>query len=70
MRKLIHPLLIKLMKAQRKHELHIVTSEPLHNGNVIYAVNHSCRYDVPIVGETVKKHTYVLVGIQRARLLC
>lgn len=64
-RKLLHPLLLTLMKSQRKHELHIVTPKVPYEGNVIYAVNHSCRYDIPIASEVIERHTYVLVGKQR-----
>lgn len=67
--KLIHPILIFLMKTQRQHQLHILMPKPVYSENVIYAVNHSCRYDVPIVGEVVGRHTYLLVGKQRLEFI-
>lgn len=67
--KFIHPALLAVMKSQRKHQLHIVTSKPLYAGNVIYAVNHSCRYDVPITCEVIRRHSYILVGKQSLKLM-
>lgn len=66
-KKFIHPVLVALMKSQRKHQLHIVTQKVSYEGGVIYVVNHSCRYDFPIAGEVIGRHTYtyVLVGKQR-----
>lgn len=66
---LLHPVLLKLMRMQRmqrKQELYILNEHPAFSGrNVIYAVNHSCRYDMPIASEVIEKHTCVLVGKQR-----
>lgn len=69
MRKLIHPLLLGLMKQQKKHKLHILNSHPQVIGNAIYAVNHSCRYDIPYAAEAIKRHSYVLIGKQRLNIL-
>ncbi len=69
MRKLIHPLILRLMKQQKKHELHMLNSHPKVVGNAIYAINHSCRYDMPYAAEAIKQHTYVLVGRQRLNMI-
>lgn len=69
MRKFIHPLLLRLMKQQRKHELHMLNSCPQVIGNAIYAVNHSCRYDIPYAAEAIGHHSYVLVGKQHLNMI-
>jgi 1-acyl-sn-glycerol-3-phosphate acyltransferase len=66
--KMIHPLLIALVKKQRIHKLHFVNNFPEVKGNIIVAANHSCKYDFPIICESLKKHVYVLVGKQRLNL--
>lgn len=63
--KIIHPALIAVMKKNRIYQLKILSPMPHYKGNVIFAVNHSCRHDMPIVSEIIKRHTYVLVGKQR-----
>ncbi|MCM1561862.1 MAG: hypothetical protein NC123_20385 [Butyrivibrio sp.] len=65
MRKWIHPLILRILQTQKKHELHILNQHPQIMGNAIYAINHSCRYDMPYAAEVIKRHTYVLVGKQR-----
>ena len=71
--KSLHPFLIRLMKTQRKQRnqiLHIINDHPTYVGkNVIYVVNHSCRYDFPIAGEVIGTHTCVLAGKQKLYLL-
>lgn len=63
-RECIHPILLKAMKSQRKHELHILNDCPQKAENAIYALNHSCRYDIPYAAEAIRRHSYVLVGRQ------
>lgn len=69
----LHPFLISLMKTQRKQRnqiLHIINDHPKYIGkNAIYVVNHSCRYDIPIVGEVIGTHTCFLIGKQKLYLL-
>lgn len=67
--KMIHPLLLRLMKMQNQHELHIINEVPELKGNAIFAVNHSCRWDMPIVSQLINRHTYVLVGKQRLDIM-
>lgn len=69
MRKYIHPLLLKIIKQQRRHKLHILNSPPQVALNAIYVVNHSCKYDFPYAAEVIKHHTYVLVGKQHLYLI-
>lgn len=37
--------------------------------NVIYAFNHSCFLDVPISLEVIKRHCYILMGVQNLRII-
>lgn len=67
--KVFHPLLLALMKSRRKHQLHIMNNAPYLCGNAIYAVNHSNKYDMPIVSEVIGRHTFVLVGKQPLNLV-
>ncbi|MCM1247224.1 MAG: 1-acyl-sn-glycerol-3-phosphate acyltransferase [Lachnoclostridium sp.] len=67
--KILHPFLLRLIKLYCSYNIHIVNGIPILNTNVIYAVNHSCRYDMPIVGQAIEKHTYVLAGKQNLELL-
>lgn len=71
--KLFHSLLINVVKNQRKRlhqELHVLNAHPTYTGrNVLYAVNHSCKYDFPIVSEVIGTHTCVLAGKQKLRLV-
>lgn len=70
---LFHSLLINVVRNQRKQlnqELHILNAHPTCFGrNVIYAVNHSCKYDFPIASEVIGVHSCVLAGKQKLRLM-
>lgn len=70
---IFHPLLINVLKNQRKQlhqELYILNEYPAYTGrNVIYAVHHSCKYDFPIACEVLGVHTCVLAAKQRLRLV-
>lgn len=67
-RKCMHPILLKVMQRQKEHQLYILNSHPQTKGNAIYAINHSCRHDMPYVSEIIKRPAYVLVGKQRLNL--
>ncbi len=66
---LLHPLLMAIMKNQRRQrqqELHILNEHPsCDSKGVLYVVNHSCRYDFPITSEVIGHRVNVLVGKQR-----
>jgi len=47
----------------------MLNSQPNVIENAIYAVNHSCRYDMPYAAEAIRRHTYVLVGKQRLNMI-
>lgn len=67
--KCLHPVLLFLMKAQRKQEFRILNSKPKLKGNVIYAMNHSAKDDAPIATELIQEHVWILVGRQRLKVV-
>lgn len=69
LRKLIHPVLLWIMKQQQRHKMIILNCPPQMSGNAIYAINHSCRHDIPYAAQIIKRHSYVLVGKQRLNLI-
>ncbi len=70
---LLHPILIAIMKSQRisrKQRLHILNEKPqCKEDSALYVVNHSCRYDMPIISEVIGQRVSVLVGKQRLDLI-
>lgn len=68
-RTIFYLLLLRLIKLYCRYDLHIVNDIPILNANAIFAINHSCRYDMPIVGQAIGRHAYVLVGKQNLDLL-
>lgn len=67
--RLMHPLLLKIVGLKNKLEIIRLNGYPQREDSVIYAVNHSNKYDVPIVAEIVKSHVWILVGKQRLDLM-
>ena len=67
--KILYQLLLVLFKVQRKHRLHILNNAPDLKKNAIYAVNHSCKHDMPIACEVIGRHVFVLVGKQQLNLI-
>lgn len=66
---MLHPILMGVNNmTTTKWKIHSLNEKPQLE-NAIYAINHSCRYDVPIAIKVIDKHTYVLVGKQRLRLI-
>lgn len=61
---ILHPILWMIIKLRTKPRIHILNEQPKFNGNVIYAVNHSCVHDIPIAIQVIKKHFYLLMGKQ------
>lgn len=63
--KLLHKPLLTIMKSRRKFDLRIIDSKNLPDFSpVIYVVNHTNSYDVPVVSEVIKKHFHIIVGKQ------
>lgn len=68
-RKIIHPLLLKILPAQRTFELKLLNKCPSVSGAKIFAMNHSNCHDAPIAGESIKEHYFILAGKQRLELM-
>ena len=60
-RKSIHPVIVRAFKLMRKHTLNVVGTIP-KDGPHIYVINHYCIQDIPIAGEVIHKHIYLLVS--------
>ena len=67
--RLIHPILLEIVKVKKKPRIVLLNENPHCGGTAIYAVNHSNKYDVPVVAEIVKHHVWILVGKQRLDLM-
>ncbi len=63
--KLIYPLLITVFRSMRKRELVFLNKMPDITGNAIFAANHSNKYDIPFISESISRHCYIFVGRQR-----
>ena len=61
---LIHPIMLKAYQKIHKKNLHILQEKKELTENVIYMVNHSCRWDMPVAASAIKDHFYWLIGKQ------
>lgn len=62
-------LVVKVMRIGSGYKIFYINKKPQIRGNAIYAFNHSCHMDGPIACEIIKKHCYLIVGIQRLKAL-
>ena len=60
-RKIIHPIIVNSFKLIRRHKLNVVGTVP-KKGPYIYVINHYCIQDIPIAGEVIHEHVYLLVS--------
>lgn len=60
-KKIIHPILLKMLSLKRNFKLEI-TGEIPAGGPYIFVANHFGIDDIPIAGEVIGRHTYVLVS--------
>lgn len=67
--KVLYPLLKCIFGAVRKHKFVFMNKPSDLPTNAIYAVNHSCKYDIPYACEIINKASYVLVGKQSLNLI-
>lgn len=72
---LLRPILIPIVRIQIPYKVFIDQSCHLSgDGPVVYAANHFCFADIPIMGMITPKHSYILMGKQRLafrdRLYC
>lgn len=68
-RRLLHPILLKMMPGRRNFSLKILNEMPDIQGNKIYVMNHSSVHDAPIACEAIKDHFYILVGKQSLEII-
>lgn len=66
---IFHGLLKMIMKSIRKHEFCFINNIPKINGNCIYAVNHSCKWDFQYMVEIAPKKFTILAGKQRLNFI-
>lgn len=66
--RMIYPVLKILFVLLRRHKFVYVNRRPELRGNVIYAVNHSCKFDTQYVCEIVGRQCYILAGRQPLEL--
>lgn len=69
---IIHPFLWRLAKLRHKPKIHILNSPKEIHSNKIYAVNHSCVHDIPILIhliQIIKNHFYLLMGKQSLNVI-
>ena len=66
---ILHGLLKLIISMQRKHQFVFLNSCPTIEGNCIFAVNHSCKWDFQYMVELAPKHFYVLAGKQRLNFI-
>ncbi len=65
--KVIHPIIMFFLHLQRKHKFIYLNQMPKINHNVIFAVNHGSRFDVPYTGMVTGKHFWILAGRQKLK---
>ena len=66
--RMIYPVLKILFVLLRRHIFVYVNCRPELRGNVIYAVNHSCKFDTQYVCEIVGRQCYILAGSRSSSL--
>lgn len=70
---LIHRLFYSILKPNfarlLEHEFVFLNEKPTIDGNVIYAFNHSCKFDSQYVYELAESQCFLLVGKQRLKFI-
>lgn len=66
--KLLHPLLVPVMRGATGHIIHFLNEKPNFPGNAIYAFNHGAKYDTPCAGLAIGEQAWLLAGKQRLTL--
>ena len=62
--RILYPLLVTIFRSMRKHEFVFLNEIPVIEGNAIFVVNHSNKYDIPYTCEVISRQSYVLIGKQ------
>lgn len=66
---MLHNILKCIIRTQRKHKFVFLNQHPDIDGNCIYAVNHSCKWDAQYMMELARGRCFILTGKQRLLLL-
>ncbi len=66
--KILHPLLLNILKSMAVHEIHYLNQRPEIDKNAIYVANHGSKYDTIYAGLAIQKHVWILAGKQRMEL--
>lgn len=66
---MLHNILKCIIRTQRKHKFVFLNQHPDIEGNCIYAVNHSCKWDAQYMMELGRGRCFILTGKQRLYLL-
>lgn len=63
----LHPLLLSILEKQDLPDIEFINENPLQQSdiNAIYAANHQCKNDVPILALSLSKHAWIFAGKQR-----
>lgn len=56
--------MLKLLSITKGYKIICLNKEPPVPANAIYAFNHSCSLDAPIAFNLIKRHCYIVVGVQ------
>lgn len=67
--KILHPISLKISRKIHGKTLYILSKTPMERDGAIYMANHSCRWDVPVAVDLLKRHTYVLAGKQSLQFM-
>lgn len=68
---LVYPLRLLILKGLhivQGYEIIYLNKECHISTNAIYAFNHSCFLDIPIACEVIRRHCYILMGVQNLRI--
>lgn len=68
---LVYPLKLLILKGLhivQGYKITYLNKEYPISTNAIYAFNHSCYLDIPIASEVIRRHCYILMGVQNLRI--
>lgn len=62
-------LILKTLHTLQGYEIIYLNKEYPISSNAIYAFNHSCCLDAPVASEVIKRHCYIMVGVQNLKII-
>ena len=69
---LVYPLkllILKVLHIMQGYKITYLNKECHISTNAIYAFNHSCCLDAPVASEVIKRHCYIMVGVQNLKII-